>query len=1460
MPILASTTYVNAYGKNAGIIAFTQAPTLTGNNTQDGFVVKYDSAGKSVWSARVSGAGTDTVTSMTTDISGNVYVTGDYISGDIAIYSSDGTLSFFLTQTGGRDVFIIKYNALGIAQWATKVASTGTDQSFGGLSCDSSGNVYVCASVSASTANTVVTAFNSNGTAFGTTFTIAIGGRPALALVKYNTSGNVQWLARMSTPSGTNRAYSIATDSNANVYITGSYLANNSGEVFTAFNASGTAFGTTLPFPSGSDTFIVKYNTTGSVQWVTRIASTDSEIGQGIATDSSGNVYVTGNSGNAVATAFSSNGTGFATTIPVFAAFIVKYTTGGAVTWVAHINSTSTDIGYGIVTDSNSDVYVTGSCGSGATTTAFSSNGTAFSPTLPNSGGNDVFIVKYSTSGTVQWFARIASTQPDIGASIFIDSSNNVYLTGNQDAAGTITAFNANGTTFGTTNPLGLRCSFIAKYNTSGVVQWLTSITSESINRAYAITIDTANNVYIGGIYSSVSRFDIFGQSFGIFSTTGATTSSADGFVVKYNANGSPQWVGRLSSTGADYATAVAADSSGNVYLTGASAFNGAQITTAFNADGSAFGTTIANRGLGDIPIIKYNSAGVVQWVARVGSTAVDFAYGIATDTSGNVYLIGTSTGSIAAFNANGTQFSFTTTNNGSNDIFLVKYNTSGTVQWLAKVSSSGADESYSITTDSNGAVYLVGTSQGINAYTAGNNNTIAAQFTGKGLNDAFVVKYNTSGTVQWVAGVATSGADSGTGVAVDSQQNVYICGTASTGTITAYNSDTSTFSPTLTNSSGVDTYLAKFNSNGTVQWIINIESTSNDNGYRLGCDSNNNVYFIGRTASSYFLRKYNSSGVLQWSRTLPSLTGELLRIGLSVDPSGNAYVRLGGARSSTWTLTDGDNTNFATGFGGNILIKYNTSGFPQWVQYLSTPNLLSDTNYTSIASDPNGNVYVTTSYTNEALVVYNTDFTPYKYLASSSSTDAYVIKYSSTATPLWAAKIGGLLIQNGYGIAVDSTTNSVYVTGQGGSGSSTVAYSANEIPFATTLTNIASNDVYIVKYNSSGTVQWLTRIASSNIDTGNSITTDSSGNIYVTGTYQATLTAYNADTTPFTTTLTNSGGTGDIFVIKYNSAGTVQWVTRIASSAGTADIGYAITTDTNGNIYLNGRAGGASSSLSIFNSNNTIFTTLSASSSGAYLVKYDSDGFVQWVGRVGTTTGVTGFGVSTDSNNNVYVTGQGVSGASLTIFNSNGSTFGTIANSGGTDVFVAKYNSSGNVQWAARIASTGTDIGYAIAADSGGNVYVTGQGGSGVTVSAFNSDGTAFSTTNTNIGGTDIFLVKYDTTGTVQWIARLGGTGTDIGYSVTTDSAGDVYISGYYTGTLRVFNSNGTFAGSSLDAIVGSGTTIPFIAKYSSSGTALWVSTMGAFGDSRQVVVDSSTNIYTVGSFTSGGLVFNNT
>ena len=364
--------------------------------------------------------------------------------------------------------------------------------------------------------------------------------------------------------------------------------------------------------------------------------------------------------------------------------------------------------------------------------------------------------------------------------------------------------------------------------------------------------------------------------------------------------------------------------------------------------------------------------------------------------------------------------------------------------------------------------------------------------------------------------------------------------------------------------------------------------------------------------------------------------------------------------------------------------------------------------NLACISVDSFGNIHAGFNYTANPLTVYNSDGTTFTTFTNSGSSDGVVVKYNSVGTAQWAIRFGGTGFDSCLSVTSDSSGN-VHVFGNYKVNQTTI-YNSDGTTFATLINAGGASDGFIVKYDQSGMAQWATRISGTGSESNDwsKLSLDSDGNVYIaTGYTTNPLTLYNSDGTSFASTLANSG-LGDGLIAKYNSSGTVQWVTRIGSVSGDVLRGIS-PIDSSGNFYVVGYSNGAPI---VYNSDGSVFNTLAKQgNSCGILIKYDSLGMAQWATQVPGSGSDQTFvnGITLDSNELVYIFGSYFTSTSLTFYNSDGTTGKTLTNSGLYDTFAAKYSPTGKVQWAAKVAGTKDDHIYGISTEPSGTFYVVG-------------------------------------------------------------------------------------------------------------------------------------------------------
>ena len=410
------------------------------------------------------------------------------------------------------------------------------------------------------------------------------------------TTGLEKWVARYNGPgNGADRACGLAVDGSGNVYVTG------------YSQASGTY---------GFATF--KYNTNGKRLWGTRYFGPYgyAALATALAIDGSGNVYVTG-----YGKSDGLSGDDYA---------IVKYSSNGKKLWARTYNSQYSypDKPSALAVDGSGNVYVTGSSG----------------------GYHEEYLtVKYSTNGQLLWAKKYdgSASGNDIASAIAVDGSGNVYVSGNSYGSGATKDYAT------------------IKYDTNGKQLWVKRYNGpgKGEDRAEAITVDRSGNVYVTGIsqgsgtlsdYATI-KYSTNGKQLwaaryngpdnqwelalaiavdglgNVYVTGYSEGANCDYATIKYNANGKQIWAKRYNGPDnlRDMASAIAVDGSGNVYVAGSSQVEGSDYNDC------------------DYATIKYSPSGQQLWVKIYNGpdNKSDWPCGISVDSSGSVYVAGTSEG-----------------------------------------------------------------------------------------------------------------------------------------------------------------------------------------------------------------------------------------------------------------------------------------------------------------------------------------------------------------------------------------------------------------------------------------------------------------------------------------------------------------------------------------------------------------------------------------------------------------------------------------------------------------------------------------------------------------------------------------------------------------------------------------------------------------------------------------------
>lgn len=387
---------------------------LNSNGGCDGFLAEYNSNGQFIQSLRIGGPDLDKINSVTTDASGNIYITG-YFRGANVDFDPSPTATAFLTSNGeqgqdngfGGDTFIAKYTKTGQYLWAFNIGGTALRDNGLMIKLDAAGNIFVSgyfqgAAVDFDPGPGTYALNSANGTAF---------------IAKFSSAGAVIWAINVGAADTDNVIYDFQIDGSGNVIICGFFQGTQ-----IDFDPSPTATAY-LDCNGAYDLFVAKYDLAGHYLWAFNIGSTQNDVVRGMVLDAAGNIYVFGDftgtvdfDPGAATHNLTSNGSSDI--------FLARFTPGGQYTWAFGAGSGNPEFGWRITTD-NSSLFVTGTL-----------YGTAdFDPgpatdNLTSHGGSDIFMAKYDLSGNYECGFNIGSALDDIGFSVTIAGPDRFYLVG----------------------------------------------------------------------------------------------------------------------------------------------------------------------------------------------------------------------------------------------------------------------------------------------------------------------------------------------------------------------------------------------------------------------------------------------------------------------------------------------------------------------------------------------------------------------------------------------------------------------------------------------------------------------------------------------------------------------------------------------------------------------------------------------------------------------------------------------------------------------------------------------------------------------------------------------------------------------------------------------------------------------------------------------------------------------
>lgn len=394
-----------------------------------------------------------------------------------------------------------------------------------------------------------------------------------------------------------------------------------------------------------------------------------------------------------------------------------------------------------------------------------------------------------------------------------------------------------------------------------------------------------------------------------------------------------------------------------------------------------------------------------------------------------------------------------------------------------------------------------------------------------------------------WALGAGGTGLDEGFSINTDNNGNIYLCG---------YYEGTADFGPySITSLGDYDIFIAKMDTDGNWVWVRSAGGTGIDYSYDFVTDSSGNSFVTGYYSGTanfgtdaltsagsldICVFKLDTDGNWQWAIRAGG-TGYDSGQSIALDDSGNCYV------TGSYAIAADFGSYHLDGFGNTDIYVAKLSPAGNWLWAVRAGGSGQDHGY-GIAADGSGNCYII-GYFNLTAAFGMTD------LQSSGSRDIVTAKLDTNGVWQWARRSGGNDTDIGYGIALDNSGN-CYFTG---------TFKTTSLFGTTSIASNGGNDIFIAKMNSAGDWQWALGAGASSSDYGYDIRVDASGNSFVTG--------YFDETVSFGTTSLTTSGVADVFVTCLDSSGIWQWAVKAGGTYN--DYGRGIACDGNGSIFVTG-------------------------------------------------------------------------------------------------------------------------------------------------------------------------------------------------------------------------------------------------------------------------------------------------
>jgi hypothetical protein len=1301
--------------------------------------------------------------------------------------------NFLESDSGSDDLFFAKYSPNNTLVWIKRMG--GYDRDFAtGISINDGKIIIVGGFYKQINFNTPSNPFVNNLNAN------ANNDRPNIFIAEFDTDGNFSWAKKI--------------ESYGKINIIDFKLTNNAiylaGSVSETANFSTNNTPVTLSTEGLRDGFLAKYDLDGNLIWVNKVGGLNEDFATSVSTTADA-IYLGGSYEGSinVQTPQALHASVLVNTLLDHENYLIKFGHDGQFKWAKGTKIGSNLFEYPQVRVYNEEIYTLSVFTS---TTNFNTFGVE---ELVSMGSTDFAVIKYDSSGTLQWARRFGNSEREDYLDLNV-TENFISIHGsfrgklNFDSPVNNNIENLIGTE-------GIFEGAIIRYDKNG-----TYIDAKRAGGSKSAVVKAAqlhdDRIKLAGEYDSDINFNTPSNS----TINNLSASSKEIFLADYEPKLSFKWekgIGNDIASGGHQALAQDTDQDGNIYVTG------------YFTDAISFsGNSLTSEGGRDIFIAKYDRNGNALWAKRAGGSGEDRGLGIKYH-EGMLYITG-SFEATATFRTPHQPGQNQLVSDGMKDVFLWKIRSlDGITFWQKRF---GGDQN-----DEGASVYLVGSEVFVTGYFSdeinfnNTNDPYPNQITSLGMEDIFVAKYNTSSSLIWAIRSGGVGSDEGKSIFVN-EFSIYLGGS---------------FEQSVSFGAGIeiisagesDGLLARLNpANGALFWVKRMGGVGTDEVTSLAFESGD-VFVTGFFEQSanfltpsnmslnplvsaglrdIFIAKYNSLGVFLW-RSRAGGTQNDLGTGIAVKNS-KVYI--------TGNFRGVINFNTPSNFGTNELVSEGQRDF-----YLASYDLngqfleanrgggTSDDASQSISFD--GNFVNLVGFFN-GLINFNTpsDYSSHRLNATSVSfifVAKAFIEYQFKSAISDGYKDGDN--SDPYALAVDADGNT-YVTGE--------YYSY--LDFGTLQLEYDTNDKlsYLAKLNPKGSIIWAKQIGQNGLNISDLRVLGT--NVYLLGHFEG---SHDFIQEGNVINITAEGNKSDMFLISINQDGDFNWAKR----GGGVGYEYASSIDTDGtSLYISGKFEETANfnTPSSFGSNELI----SAGKNDIFLAKYDTNGNIVWLRRAGGVESESCYDLSV-SNGHVFTLGSAKGQINFNTpsnFSNNSITL--------TDmVVVFSFTTNGVYEWVKTVS--GSAQAKALVATNNA-LYITGYSTSAGILN-FSTPYVAGVNEIIATGGRDLYLAKYDHSGSFIWAKRAGGLEPEaeiVPQDIAIYNNNEIVVGGNYK---YIINFNTPSASGPTDIFTLNYIEKIYLASFNENGVLNWTKNSEAsFADKIYRIVADSKNIYMTGLF----------